>query len=476
MLLLSSVPRLLLPSPPTVRFWQTDALLDPQILVDLLFLAALLAIAAFIIRAIPPLRRLAVPTPILAGLLGLALGPSCADLLPIDTSSMEVVVYHAFALMFIAGGLQSAPKTQRRGSALSFAVGNATLGVLQAMLGLLFVFAWLAIEPLHPGLGLMIMLGFQQGPGQALSLGGAWESLGMTDGAQIGLVFATLGFMVCIVLGIPLVAYARRRGLLTPGEQIDPSTLDPARANDPSRWRALPAQLLWILLIYAAVYAFIAAQVPLLPPKLAATAWGVHFIFGSLFAILLRSQAKRRRRDESFDDAWLAKVSVVTVNVTTAGAISAVRLEVLTTFLIPILLMTVLAGGLTLVVSMWLARRAFPEAPFSYALVLFGAGTGTVSTGLAMLRMLDPQLRGAVARNTVIGATVSVPFNAPMFMVVLPFAATQWSGSITMALWAPMGVLAIYLVALLLSWRFFTPLHVRRPLHSLWPPPPDDSR
>ncbi len=40
------------------------------------------------------------------------------------------------------------------------------VGVTQALLGFLFVAAWLAVEPLHPGFGLMIMLGFQQGPGR----------------------------------------------------------------------------------------------------------------------------------------------------------------------------------------------------------------------------------------------------------------------------------------------------------------------
>ena len=460
-----------------MRFWHTEALLDPQILLDLLILAALLAVAALLIRAISPLRRLAVPRAIVAGLLGLGLGPSGADLLPTDIPAMELIVYHAFALMFIAGGLQSAPVQKRPGAARSLAVAGATTGVIQAILGLLFVAAWLSVEQLHPAFGLMIMLGFQQGPGQALSLGGAWESLGLVDGGQIGLVFATMGFLYCIVLGIPAVAIARRRGLLTSAEIVTPGDPSTAPSDDRTQRRgSMPTQVLWMALVYAAVFAAISGLVGLLPSdsKLAATAWGMHFIFGSLLAIILRRNARRFRRDGSFDDARLARLSVITVDITTAGAIAAVRLEVLTTWLVPILLMTAIAGGLTLLGSMWMARRAFPEAPFSHALVLFGMGTGTVSTGLALLRMLDPELRGTAARNAVIGATVSVPFNAPMFVGVIPFAATQWSGDMTMALGAPLAVLAVYLVALLVSFRMFTPLRLLRPLRSAWPPAPDE--
>lgn len=457
-----------------MRFWQPEAVLDPWILLDLLILAGLVGMGVLLVRLIAPLRRLAVPHSIVAGLLGLSLGPSGAGLLPFDIRAMETIVYHAFGLMFIAGGLRSPARQARPGAAWSLAVAGSSIGVLQSMLGLLFVAAWLAVEPLHPGFGLMIMLGFQQGPGQALAMGGAWESLGMVDGGQIGLVFATMGFFYCIVLGIPTVAIARRRGLLTPQEIVEPRPPGAAEL-EPSRPRgSLLVHLLLVLAVYAVVFGALFGLDAVLPAPMAATAWGLHFIFGSLFAVGFRHVAHRRGLDGSIDDGQLARISVVTVDATTAGAISAVRLAVLATWLVPILLMTVLAGGLTLLGCAWLARRAFPEAPVSHALVLFGAGTGTISTGLALLRMLDPELRGSVARNTVIGATAQVPFSTPMFMGLVPFATTQWSNSMTAALGWPLLLLAIYMVALLVCWRLFTPFRLLRPLASLWPERPDD--
>lgn len=462
-----------------MQFWSSHVPAS-ALLVDLAVLAGLLAAAMMLVRLVPALRRLSLPGAIVAGLLGLALGPSGAGVLPIDTEAMELLVYHAFALMFIAVGLQSAPRQRRPGAARSLAVGNATIGVVQAILGLAFVAAWLAVEPLHPGFGLMITLGFQQGPGQALSLGGAWESAGLTDGGQIGLVFATLGFMYCFALGVPLVWLARRRGLLGPDDvppraSPDEAALRLAEPEADAGHEPLSTQLVIMGCTYAAVFGIIYGLVALLPPgsKLGETLWGLHFIVGSLLAIALRRGARRLGRDAPFHDGMLARISVLAVEVTTAGAIAAVRLEVLGAWLLPILLMTLLAGVLTLLLCTWLARRAFPEAPFSHALVLFGMGTGTLSTGLALLRMLDPELRGPVARNAVIGATASIPFNAPMFMVLIPLVAVpQWSAGRAAALGIPLAALGVYLLALVASWRYFTPLRLLRPLRSPWPPDP----
>ncbi|MEM7154785.1 MAG: hypothetical protein AAF799_18185 [Myxococcota bacterium] len=458
-----------------MRFW------DSGIVVDLLILAFVLGIAMVLIRSVGVLRRLALPNAIVAGLIGLLLGPSALGVLPTDIEAMELIVYHAFAVIFIAVGLQATPKTERPGSARSLAVANASIGVLQAILGLLFVAVWLTFDDsVHSGFGFLVTEGFQQGPGQALTLGKGWEDSGMQDGVQLGLIFATLGFLYCIVLGIPMVAIARRKGLIGPLQMSEEEAAETASASTDAQADAslepLSTQLIMVGCVYLLVFVFIEGIVSLLPPgaKLSNTAYAMHFIFGSLFAIGLRYAARRTKREGPFRDDMLARISVVAVDITTAGAISAVSLDVLQTWLVPVLLMTVMAGGLTLLGCLWLARRAFPESPFGHTLVLFGMGTGTVSTGLALLRMLDPELRGTVARNAVIGATVSVPFNAPMFVVVIPLAFGLSSQGPLVAVGGPLAMLVVYLLVLIACWQSLTPLRVLRPLRSLWPPDPDE--
>jgi ESS family glutamate:Na+ symporter len=454
-----------------VRFWQLDTFADPVAWVtNVLAIVGLLVVGWALVRMIAPLRRIGVPYAIGAGLLGLGLGPSGAGVLPTTTAILEVIVYHSFAAVFIAAGLQpGAPPDQRKGEAWSMGLAIPTVGVLQALLGFGLVALWLVIGALalHPGFGLMITLGFQQGPGQALALGGAWESLGMVHGGQIGLVFAALGFGYCIVLGIPLVALARRRGWIEPSD-VDPIPRPAHAASGRTGW-LVPLAL--VLAVYAVVYLLLrgATSVMREGSPLAATFWGFHFIVGAGIAIGLRRLVAKHGRERVFDDDRLARICVLAVDVTTAAAIAAIELDVIGRWLGPFLTFSAVAGILTVLGCVWAARRIFDRAPFSHALVLFGAATGTVSTGLALLRMIDPELRGLAARNTVIATALAVPITAPLFLIVIPFAVAQWPKGLWPSIVWPCVALAGYLVVLGVIWARASPAKLRRPLSSLWP-------
>lgn len=455
-----------------MRFWEVG------IVSALLAVLALLAVVAVALRASARLRSLAVPPAILAGMLGLALGDSGLGVLPARPEDLEVIVYHTFAIVFIAVGLQApvVPTSGplRTGAARSLAVAIPTLGVAQAILGFGLVALWWAVtrDELHPGFGWMITLGFQQGPGQALALGRAWETQGFGSGGQIGLVFAAFGFAYCLV-GVPLVAFARRRGWVE-GRRTDAPDAEiagPPRATAAGGLEPLTAQVLVIGVVYVAVFGLLwLLTAPLPQGPLRATFWGFHFIAGSMLALAFRRIARRMGHEQIFDDDLLARISVVAVEITTAAAIAAVELEVLTSWLGPVLLFTTAAGVLTLVVSMWLSRRAFPDEPFAHGLVLFGMSTGTVSTGLALLRMLDPELKGPVARNVVVAATASVPLNAPLFLAVIPFSVGLWRTSYVASIAWPLAILVVYLAALGIAWAKLTPARWTRPWRRLWPP------
>lgn len=461
-----------------MRFWA-----HPMV-INLLTLVALIGVGALLPRLIPRLRRAGIPTAIVAGLLGLALGPSALDVLPVDTGVLEVIVYHSFAVVFIAVGLQAAPRTRARGTAASLAVSLPMIGALQALLGFGLVVGWLALtsDALHPGMGWMVTLGFMQGPGQALALGSAWEGHGLVHGGQIGLVFAALGFGYCVLLGVPMVWIGRRRGWIekpaaSPADEGGEGTIE-ARApavdttsETPSQYEPLTGQILLVTGTYLATFAVLYAVSSLLPEgsPVRSTIWGFHFIVGAALAIFFRRTARRRGGNAAFDDDLLARISVVAVEITTAGAIAAVRLDVLGELLGPILTMTAIAGGLTLIACVWLAKRAFTEDPFGHLLVLFGAGTGTISTGLALLRLIDPELKGPVARNVVIAATASVPLGAPLFLGLIPFAVSLWGRGWGTAVAWPIGLLVAYVIALAVIFKLVTPVKLLRPLTSLWP-------
>ncbi|MEM6290022.1 MAG: hypothetical protein AAGA54_02120 [Myxococcota bacterium] len=447
-----------------MNHWNAD------FVVNLLALAVLLGLAAGLRNRIAPLRRLRVPDSIVAGAAGLLLGPSVLDVIPFSIPNLELLVYHGFALVFIAVALQRAAPGARPGGARSIAVAIPSISILQVTLALLIVFAWTLVEPLHPGFTLMPMLGFSQGPGQALSLGGAWESLGFTDGAQLGLTFAALGFASCCVLGIPVVAVARRRGWVHGYQDAEAEVaVATTEGSSHSTMEPLTSSVVAIALVYAAVFGVISALVTVLPDGLIATAWGFHFIFGALIAMGLRRAAVAAKAEHMFHDRLLSRLAVLAVDVTTVAALSAVKLSVLGAFWLPILVLTVVLSAATLLACLWMARRVFPQEPFEHALLMFGMATGTLPTGLALLRILDPQLRGTVARNATLGVSGSIPFMAPLLVGVLPFAVSLWPEGTTTALGIPLGLMVLYAVGLAIAWRTVTPAQRRGRWTSLWP-------
>lgn len=446
---------------------------------DLLIITALIAVAAGLRRALPPLQRLGMPDALIAGIVGLLLGPSVVGLLPFSPERLETVIYHALALVFIAVSLQAPPAGERSGTARSIAFAIPAIATIQGVIGLVCVLGWnLAAggPELHAGFAMMLPLGFNQGPGPAMTLGSAWESnAGMTDGAQIGLIMAAAGYAWCCLIGVGLVAWGRRRGWHeTRGraerdgraEQVHPERPPPRRASL-GGLEPLTAQFVAIAIAYLATWVFLDHVGPLLPAKHQSTLWGFHFLIATGFALALRPVCARLPGGNPLDDDLLARISSVIVDVATCAALSAVSVKVLGEHLAPVLLIACVGGTATLIACVWMARRAFPTAPFEHAIVTYGSLTGTATTGMALLRMLDPQLAGPAARNYVLAVTPSALLGLPLF-VMMPIPVLGYPGEYPGKALLVLGLLAGYAVVVVVAWRLLAPLRFGKRWWRVW--------
>ncbi|MFO7563214.1 MAG: hypothetical protein R6X02_11270 [Enhygromyxa sp.] len=454
---------------------------------DLLIVIALLAVAAGLRRAIGPLQRLGMPDALIAGFVGLLFGPSLLGLLPFSPERLELVIYHLLALVFITVGLQApqagppgAPR-KRSGSARSIAFAIPLIAVLQGVVGLLCVLGWNAAAgrpELHSGFAMLLPLGFNQGPGPAMSLGSAWEAnAGMADGAQLGLIMAAVGYAWCCVVGVAFVAWGRRRGWdRAPGR--DEAHVDDSVAQErPVARRAslgglepLSAQLVAIAGIYLLTWVFLELVSPLIPrPDQRSILWGFHYLIATGFALALRPLIARLPGGNPLDNDLLARISSTIVDVATCAALAAVSVAVLGEHLVPVLLISSVGGTVTLLACVWMARRAFPARPFEHAIVTYGSLTGTATTGMALLRMLDPQLAGPAARNYVLAVPPSVVLGLPLF-VLMPIPVLGFPGTYPGKALLVVGILCAYAVLLVVLWRAVAPLRFGRRWWRLWPP------
>jgi len=444
-----------------VRFW------DGHPLVDLLLLATLLWAVSSARRSWGPLKDAPIPDAIGAGVVGFLLGPAGLGVIPFNQATLEVFVYHGLAIVFIAVALKAPPPGSAGEGIRTMAVAIPTMAVIQGILGLSLALAL----SMHPGFGLLLPLGFAQGPGQALAIGSTWEELGLVNGGQIGLLFAACGYATCAIAGAPLVAWAKRNDLLTPqpaAVHVPDTPTESDAPGAPGALDPLTIQLAVIGVVYLVTFGLLlTAASRISDPQTEALIWGFHFIVGSGVGLLAR-RAIVATPAPILDDRLLSRVAASVVDISTVAAFCAIQSEVFRAWIVPVAAFALVGGAATLAASLWVAKRGFPDAPFEHALTLFGLATGTLPTGLALLRIVDPGLTGPVARNTVLAATASIAFGIPVLLVVMPMAVSGAPGAAKTAL----ALCCAYFVLLGAIAHWWGGLRFTRPLTKLWPKTP----
>ena len=329
----------------------------------------------------------------------LVVGPGALDLLPLDVAALEAGVYHALAVVFIALGLQRPPAHAGRG-ATSMAFGVSTIITLRTAVGLGIALA----SGVHAGFGWLLPLGFEQGPGQALLVGGAWEASGMPHGAQVGLIVAAIGFGWAMFAGVPLVVLGRRWTWAS-----GPPSAPEERAAQVVEG-SVSTQLGWIALVYAAT-------------------WGGLFAPGGSARV---GAGHRGHRGGGVTSWWVRSSPTPPGGAGACGlgrwsprppAVAGLRQRGRRghdrgavrgaarrpgAFWVPILAVTLTGGLVTLIACVWLARRGFADAPFEQAVLWFGMSTGTLPVGLALLRMIDPEMRSPAPSSAVYGSGLAI--------------------------------------------------------------------
>jgi ESS family glutamate:Na+ symporter len=139
----------------------------------------------------------------------------------------------------------------------------------------------------------------------------------------------------------------------------------------------------------------------------------------------------------------LGRIAGMAVDVTTVAALAAIELAVVWSHALPIGLVTTVGGIATAAVSIGLASRLFPKQTLEHVAVLFGMGTGTTPTGLALLRMVDPLMRSSASGAAIGGSAMAIPMVAPVLIGVLPLAVSGSVGAAVGACVVWIGVLLV---------------------------------
>jgi ESS family glutamate:Na+ symporter len=177
--------------------------------------------------------------------------------------------------------------------------------------------------------------------------------------------------------------------------------------------------------------------------------WGFNFIIGSALAILVRVAFKNLRRFKVMNHQYqnnylLSRMSGLAFDLMIVAGIASIDMDDLSGYWLPFLLMAVAGGIVTYFFLLYMSKKLYKGYENEGFFSMYGMLTGTLSSGILLLREIDPELKTPAANNLVIGSSFGIIFGAPMLVLV------SLAGENDMMTYLTFGLCVVYLLLLLL--------------------------
>ena len=435
-------------------------------LVQFCILATALLIGNILRTKIPFLRKSLIPSALIGGLLLLVFKaiPGCEGL--INKPVMEIVTYHALGLGFVALALKNNKIESKSTPMKVIETGALTAStyVIQGIVGLIVSILFFYFgKKLFYAAGLLLPMGYGQGPGQALNFGKiftGWAAKQGIDfpGADFGLSIAATGFIVGSIVGVVYMNILRRRGVLSRQKIVEAqmNKLEDYEGKgeipDAESIDKLSVQICMVLFVYFLVFLFTNwiqgmelgdFGTNTLKPML----WGFNFLIGTLFGILFKwllgrfKKAKLMSR-EYINNYMINRISGFCFDIMIVAGTAAINFNEFGKFVLPFILIVTLGAFVTFVNVLWISKHLYPDYKYEGFFSMFGMLTGTASNGMILLREIDPKFETPAANNLVLQTLSAIVLGFPVLLLV------GYAPQSLKATWITLGVLVVFWIAL----------------------------
>ena len=455
----------------TGNFWDFQVW---SFVITITILLSAMMVANMLRRLIKPLRKMLIPSSVIGGFLlllanfvyrRLSGGESMFSAL-----TLESLTYHGLGLGFVAMSLR---RVEKRGeqTAKGFDTGVAVVGgyLIQAVVGLTVGIAlYYIMSGGFAAAGLLLPMGFGQGPGQAYNWGRTYENVfGFVNGTSFGLTVAAMGFIAASVGGIIYLNVLRRKGRFSGklGESrgdedlTHENVLGKGEIPVSESMDKLTVQIALVFIAYIMAYMFMLGINAVINTGVLGDfgyntvqplVWGFNFLFGTLCALILKGILSFCRRKniihrEYTNNFMQSRIAGFMFDVMVVASIAAIDLSAFThvEFIVPLLLICVVGAGVTYVYLSYICPRVYPGYSDEAFLSLYGMLTGTASTGVILLREKDPGFETPAANNLVYHQPWAIVFGFPM-LLMLSFAPKGMLQS-----FITLGVVAVLFAAMM---------------------------
>lgn len=422
-------------------------------------LGGLLLVGTLVRRWVGLAQRLMLPASVIAGFLGLLLGPNVLDLLPFsDELSTYASVLIAVIFACIALGDEIGFGGFGRSTA-AFSLYTMAAYVLQVGLGMLLALAVLGpVFDTPDGFGLLLFAGWAGGFGTAAAVGPVFEDAGWPEATSLAFTAATVGTLVGIVVGIALTNWGARRGhAQNVGRFADlPESMrtglvrkdgDDGEEREPIGFATtstasiepLALQMGLIAAVTAAGYGVTEAlSVPF--PSFTLPVFTSAFVIG----LLVRTGLRRTPGRHYVEPRTVKTISGVATDVLIVCGIASIVPGFVADFWVPLTILLAVGLVLCLILFRWVAPAVMSGAWFEKSLFTWGWATGAVSTSIALLRIVDPRLESRTLEEYGLAYLPVAPLET-VTIVVTPLIVLAGAGWAVAGGWTAFGLVALAL-------------------------------
>ncbi len=366
-------------------------------------------------------QNMLMPVSVIAGIIGFLfvnLGMTHLPAEIVSTTDFSNIVDVFFVLSFISIGLTGSKKEKKekgekkkgrkRGGAFSGGFGMAMIWcILFSLTAVAGSFVLYIIGPafhMDPMYGFMIPFAFCQGPGQASTYGRLFEqTYGYQNAEMVALTFAVCGFLAAFLVGVPLARYGLKKGLGKKKGNINDTVLRgynrPSEQHEAigkltfqsSNIETIAAHFAIIGICYLLALGF--AKVIAFIPGLGETFAAMLFMWGQLAAVIVRKIMEKLNISFLINNQFMSKITGFLTDYLIVCAFMAISVGMIGTWIIPILIMAVVATLISTFVCIFCGSRLGSDHDFERTLGTYGACTGTIPSGVSLLRIIDPRLQ-----------------------------------------------------------------------------------
>ncbi len=433
------------------------------------FASVMLCLGMFFRAKISVFRNMLMPASVIAGVIGFIFMNVLAETgaeIGFQSETYTEIVNQLFIISFISISLTTNTAQKEGGDVKNFAKGTFAMGIIWCLLYAVTPLVGTGIVALLGGkvgmdavYGMLVQFAFCQGPGQAAAYGMIFEQYGWEQAAMTAVTFSAIGFIVAFGMGVPAAKLGIKRGLARYCGKIDEKTLKGyLNRNEQSEYMmkdttcgsnietlSFHFALIGVSYLLAVLIGRIFSY---LPGFLGTSMSSMMFMNGMYAAYIVRYIIKKLHIDFLQETILQNKITSWTADYLVVCSFMAIAVKMLKDWLPLILIVSIFITLITFAVCFYFGQRIGGQNDFERTLGLYGMCTGTVPTGVAIVRIVDPDFKTTTSLE--LGACNLIMLaSTPVYLIILALAA----GSIkmTVAVYGLLICVIIYLVILKLT-------------------------